>query len=148
MPRFYKSALIVGIFIACLGPVQAESLYRIEAVELIGTALFDQELLENGLVTVKPTVSEDSSGDLRVLEQCLWSVGIDLSQQPVILTPGNMVCIGPRQEVLETIPSGKINSKIGCSDDPCTSYAVAGGTTFTLQLDAPLSFDLQPRNER
>ena len=148
MPRCHKPVLILAISVACLGLVQAESLYRIDAAELVGTTLFDQELLESGLVTVKPTVAADSGGDLRVLEQCLWSVGIDLSQQPVILTPGKMVCVGPAQEVLETIPSGKIESTGTCREDNCLPFAVAGGTTFVMQLNAPLSFDLQPRNER
>lgn len=148
MPRCHKLALILSINLACLGLVQAEGLYQIDAAELVGTTLFDQELLESGLVTVKPTVAADSGGDLRVLAQCLWSVGIDLSQQPVILTPGKMVCVGPAQEVLETIPSGTIESADDCREASCIPYAVAGGTVFTMQLSAPLNFALQPRNER
>ena len=59
-----------------------------------------------------------------------------------------MVCVGPAQEVLETIPSGTIESTGTCREDNCLPFAVAGGTTFVMQLNAPLSFDLQPRNER
>jgi len=151
MPRFNRPSLIMAILTACLGSVQAESLYRVDAAELTGTSLFDQELLENGLVTVKPSVSDQSQGDLKVLERCLWSIGVEFSQSPVIFTPGKMICVGPDQEVLETIPSGTIEAietSGGCSEEPCTTYRVSGGIEFTMHLNAALSFELQPRNER
>jgi len=148
MPRINKPGLILASVIASMGAVQAESLYRVEALELMGTSLFEQELLENGLVTVKPSVSVQSQGDLRILERCLWSIGIEFSQPSVTFTPGKMICVGPDQEVLETIPSGTIEAMGSCSDATCTTYRVSGGTEFTMHLDAALSFELQPRNER
>ncbi|WP_320826927.1 hypothetical protein [Reinekea sp.] len=148
MPRFSKLGLAMAIFITTQGLVQADSLYRVDAAELMGISLFDQELIENGLVTVKPSVSVQSQGDLRVLERCLWSIGIEFSQSAVIFTPGKMICIGPEQEVLETIPSGTIEAVGGCSEEQCTTYRVSGGAEFTMHLDAALSFKRQPRNER
>jgi len=148
MPHINKPGLILASVIASMGAVQAESLYRVDAVELMGTSLFDQELLENGLVTVRPWVSVQNQGDLSVLERCLWSVGIDFSRVPVIFTPGKMICVGPNQEVLETIPSGTIEALGRCGKDACSTYRVSGGAEFTMHLDAALDFEVQPRNER
>lgn len=132
----------------CSISVAAESLYQIETSAINATTLFDQTLTEPGLVAVKPQANTDAVGDVDILQQCLWSVAVDFNQSPVLFSPGKMVCIGPNQEVLESIPEGEIVPFGQCSGLECSSYNVAGQQRVIIDLTGPLEFTLQPRNER
>ncbi|EAR08554.1 hypothetical protein [Reinekea blandensis] len=143
------SRLATGVSLIALlsGAAAAETLYQIESAELNGLTLFEQVLTESTAVTVKPQLSTTATGDVGVLNQCLWSVIVTPGTDPVDLKPGKMICVGPQQEVLEATPQGVIEPFGACVDD-CTSWSVDGDVQVTMSLSAPLSFSLQPRNER
>lgn len=138
----------VTLFGAVAGQVWAEPLYQVEVSQLNAETLFEQTLTESGVVTVKPQIPTSATGDIRVLDQCLWSVKIELGQQEPVLAPGKMICVGPNQEVLETIPQGVVASFGNCVDNSCSSWTVDGNVLVDMQLSSPLAFTLQPRNER
>lgn len=126
----------------------AEVLYSIESSELTGRTLFDQNLVENSVVTIKPTLSTTATGDVEVLNQCLWSVKVDfLEGGQVGFAPGKMICVGPQQEVLESTPVGTIEA-FGTCANACASLSVKGDVTISMSLEQPLQFSVQARNER
>jgi len=109
--------------------------------------LFDQQLDETGLVTIKPTVLE-AKGDAFVMDQCLWSINVDLDADLPTFSAGKMICVGPNQEVLESVPLGEIEAFGDCVDAKCSSLKVAGDQKVNMILADDLEFSLQPRNER
>ena len=126
----------------------AEPLYTVETDTIHGVTLFAQQLNEPMLVTVKPQSQATEQGDVEVLNQCLWSVKIDFSAEAVSFSAGKMICIGPKQEVLEAVPVGKVEAFGECVDVACDSYNVAAEAAVVMSLTEPLQFTLQPRNER
>lgn len=143
------SRLTAGVSLTALliGSVTAETLYQIEAGELNAVTLFSQELNEPGVITVKPQLSTTATGDVEVLNQCLWSVVVTPGSDGVDIQPGKMICVGPQQEVLETTPQGRIQPFGECSEN-CERWSVEGDAMVSMTLTAPLAFTLQPRNER
>jgi len=148
MPLLKNYAWAVGLLAGSIGIAQAESLYQVDTQVLSAITLYDQELFENGLVTVKPSVGADAEGDLFALDKCLWSVNVSFSSDSVIFEPGKMICVGPNQEVLETTPVGAIEPFGECVDAACSSYQVHGDYEFKMTLSNPIALSLQPRNER
>jgi hypothetical protein len=128
--------------------VSAEVLYTVQSEELNATTLFDQVIQENALVAVKPKLSPSATGDIQVLNQCLWSVSIEMNNGDVAYSPGKMVCVGPNQEVLEAVPVGQIAAFGVCTNSQCDNLDVSGNESVLMTLSEPLQFTLQPRNER
>jgi len=138
-------ALIIG---AASFSVGADVLYTVNAAEIHGVTLFDQRLSESALVTIKPTVAAVNTVGADVMKQCLWSVNVDFSSDSVAFEAGKMICIGPNREVLESTPLGTIKPFGKCADEACVNYLVKGNQAIMMELETPLSFTLQPRNER
>ena len=125
----------------------AEALYSVSTPVLSGQTLFDQQLTESGLVTIKPAVA-NASGDAAVMDQCLWSIFVNLDAGTPAFSAGKMICVGPNQEVLESMPLGEIAPFGQCANAKCSSFDVMGNTMVKMTLSNPLEFSLQPRNER
>jgi hypothetical protein len=142
-----KRPFYSGLFILIAANSGADALYTVDSSELIASALFDQEITENTLVTVKPVASASATGDVQVLDQCLWSVGVTLESGSVTYTAGKMICVGPMQEVLESEPVGEFEEFGQCADS-CERITVKEGEEVVLKLSEALEFNLQPRNER
>lgn len=139
--------MVTGLLLGLGQVAQAEALYAIDSDTLSATTLFEQVVQERTVVTVKPELSAMASGDVQVLNQCLWSIIIEPNAGSVRYAPGKMVCVGPQQEVLETVPQGEIAPFIDCSA-ACERIVVPGSLTVEMSLAQPLEFNLQPRNER
>jgi hypothetical protein len=146
MSFIHKVALCAGMVVS-VATFSAEALYTVQSDSLMGTTLFDQSLSGEGMITVKPSIPASATGDLEVMSQCLWSVKVVLTDGTTHFEPGKMVCVGPKQEVLETIPHGDFDG-FGECDSGCEHFLVAGSSEVVLNLAEPLSFTLQPRNER
>lgn len=145
MSFIHKAALCAGIIVSA-GTFAAETLYSVQSQSLNGRVLYDQEITDDGVVTLKPSVPVSAQGDVAVLAQCLWSVHVNISSGNAEFRPGKMVCVGPKQEVLETIPVGNFES-FGTCVDRCRSFKATGDDEVIMDLEAPLNFTLQPRNE-
>lgn len=143
-----KVALIGCFYAGIAGFASAEGLYLVESPALEGKTLFDQQLNGESMVTVKPFVSDQASGDTDVLSQCLWSVDVILENGGASFVPGKMICVGPQQEVLEAVPVGTVAAFGQCSNSSCTQYQVAGETVISMTLSEPIEFSVQARNER
>ena len=126
----------------------AEPLYEVESKVLLGSTLFEQTVLPGEAITVKPKLPADAAGDLRAMDQCLWSIMVTKSGQGVEFLPGKMICIGPEREVLETVPEGKVTPFTQCDTNTCEQISVEGDVTVVMSLTAPIQLSLQPRNER
>lgn len=148
MGRFGRLAIVCGTLVITSAIASAEVLYSVESEELVATTLFDQVVQESSLVAVKPKLSPTATGDIQVLNQCLWSVSVQLTGDGVTYSPGKMVCVGPNQEVLEAIPVGEVEAFGTCSNSQCENLEVDGNAMVQMMLAEPLQFSLQPRNER
>lgn len=148
MKAIGRASILFSVALVLMGRLGAEPLYQVDSPDLTGQTLFDQTLNETGNVTVKPLLSSTATGDVDVLNQCLWSVTVELNSSQPTLKPGKMICVGPQQEVLETVPQGSIAAFGECTDSACTGWRVTGDSTIEMTLSAPLAFTLQPRNER
>ena len=148
MSKSSKSWLLgLGLMSAGLF-ANAEVLYSITSDELSGRTLFDQSLIESSVVTIKPTLSTTATGDVQVLNQCLWSVKVEFDGSgSVSYVPGKMICVGPQQEVLESIPVGSVKAFGECTSG-CESLNVSGDMDVVMTLEQPLEFNVQARNER
>lgn len=146
MSSIHKAVLCAGVLCSAMA-YSADALYTVESPTLAGTTLFDQTLSNEGVITVKPSIPPSATGDVRVLSQCLWSVKVILVDGKSQFSPGKMVCVGPKKEVLESVPVGVIEP-FGVCEDECQKLKVLGDSRIELTLSAPLSFSLQPRNER
>lgn len=140
--------LLTGSLLAVSSLTVADGLYEVQVSQLVGKTLFDQSVKGRSMVTVKPVVSESAKGDVSALNQCLWSVDIRLDGGAKEFVPGKMICVGPKQEVLEAVPVGTIEAFGDCTNDACDQMMVKGQTDVLMSLDEPLSFSIQPRNER
>lgn len=139
-------AVVSAVFFSAFA--SAETLYSVSAESLVGQTLFDQTLIETSLVTVKPSTANSATGDIQVLDQCLWSVNVGVEDGQLVYSAGKMICVGPNQEVLETIPVGEIEPFAQCKSNDCAEVFVGGNLSVQINLQAPLDFTLQPRNER
>ncbi|MDN3649270.1 hypothetical protein QWZ13_10130 [Reinekea marina] len=141
------TAVVLGLGLCSV--VAAENIvYSATVKQLNAHVLFDQTLEGSGLVTVKPDSFTQASGDVDALKQCLWSVNVNLEAEKPVFSPGKMICIGPKQEVLEAIPQGTVEMEGQCLTDSCSQFEVAENTAVRLTFSAPLGLSLQPRNER
>ena len=147
MTKRMVSALIVSL--GFYSPVfAADTVYQASVSEITAHVLFDQQIEQTGLVTVKPELFDGAAGDVQALEQCLWSVLVSLDSGQVGFSAGKMICIGPNQEVLETTPTGIIDLQGECVDSSCNSYSILADSLVTMQVTAPIELTIQPRNER
>lgn len=147
MTKKMVSALIVSLGLS-VSVFAADVAYQASVKEITAHALFDQQIEQSGLVTVKPEVFSEAQGDTLALEQCLWSVLVTLESGQASFSAGKMICIGPQQEVLESIPEGEVELLGQCADTSCSVYNVAADSLVTMTLTAPIAFNVQPRNER
>ncbi|MFQ3229285.1 hypothetical protein [Reinekea sp.] len=147
MTKKMVSALIVSLGLSVSG-FAADVVYQASVKEITAHALFDQQIEQSGLITVKPEVFSEAKGDIQALEQCLWSVLVTLDAGQANFSAGKMICIGPEQEVLETIPMGEVALQGQCADTSCSVYNVTVDSLVTMSLTAPIEFTVQPRNER
>ncbi len=143
-----RSLVVTSMLFGISGITFSDDLFTVGVEQLEAKTLFDQTLSENGLITVKPMITNEADGDVEILNQCLWSVKVDFDQGSAVFAPGKMICVGPHQEVLESIPSGTIKSFGACTNNACDSFQVAGDITVIMTLDQPLGFNVQARNER
>ncbi|WP_196157706.1 hypothetical protein [Reinekea sp. G2M2-21] len=147
--RLLNKTLVLTLSLTALSSVSlADPLYTINSPFLTASSLFEQTITESAVVALKPETSAQASGDLEVLSQCLWSVTVTLDQGNVQYAPGKMICVGPKQEVLEAIPEGTITAFGACVTPACSSWMVNGQQLVEMALSSPLQFSLQPRNER
>jgi hypothetical protein len=147
MTKKMVSTLIVSLGLS-VSVFAADVIYQTSVKEITAHSLFDQQIEQSGLVTVKPEIFSEAQGDTQALEQCLWSVLVTLDSGQANFAAGKMICIGPRQEVLEAIPVGKVNLQGQCADNSCSVYNVTADSLVTMTLTAPIEFSVQPRNER
>jgi hypothetical protein len=146
---FKANALILAATVSTVASLTfAEPLYTVNSPKLVANALFEQTLSESSVVTVKPLQAESDVANADVTSQCLWSVTVMLEGGIASFKPGKMICIGPQQEVLETIPQGEVVPFGQCVDGTCEQYKVSANELVEMTLSEPLSFSLQPRNER
>lgn len=127
---------------------KAETLYSVDIPTLTANALFDQVVKGSSVVTVKPNQVASGVNNANAVSQCLWSVTISLESGAPSFAPGKMICIGPEQEVLETMPQGDIKPFGQCVDNGCEEYKISASDVVEMMLTQPLSLNLQPRNER
>ncbi len=147
--RLLNKTLVLTLSISALSSASlADPLYTVNSPLLTATSLFEQTITETAVVALKPVVSAQATGDLDVLSQCLWSVTVTLDEGTVQYAPGKMICVGPKQEVLEATPEGTITAFGACVTPACLSWTVKGQQSVVMELSAPLQFSLQPRNER
>ena len=146
MTNIHKAILCAGLM-ASASSFAADTLYSVQSQSLNGRVLFDQQVTDGGMITLKPSLPDGAQGDLATLAHCLWSVKVKLSNSQTEFLPGKMVCVGPKNEVLETLPVGKFEV-FGHCENGCNAFSVRGNDEVVMELLAPLEFTLQPRNER
>jgi hypothetical protein len=138
-------AVCIGLSTTALA---ADVAYQATVSNISAQVLFDQHIDQSGIVTVKPQSFRDAQGDVEALEQCLWSVQVQLDSGKASFSAGKMICIGPEQEVLEAIPTGVISLDGQCSDTSCTGFDVTADAIVEMSVSAPVQLSVQARNER
>lgn len=139
-----KLALLGGLSVLFAATASAEAPYELLVSKIESRTLYEQSIDSQGLITLKPYLFDIQAGQVDAVDQCLWSVNVDIQSGQAVFSPGKMICVGPDQEVLETVPTGTFEPFGRCNSD-CSQFTVSADEAITVNVSEPIVLTLQPR---